>query len=38
VGSDESAIRIRSSGRLFLGINDDFLQDNSGNFRVIVYY
>jgi hypothetical protein len=38
IGSDEGAIRVRSSGRLFLGINDDVLDDNSGNFRVIVYY
>ncbi len=38
VGSDESAMRMRSSGRLYLGINDDFLADNSGSFRVIVYY
>lgn len=38
IGDDDGAIRIRSSGRLFLGINDDFLGDNSGNFRVIVYY
>ena len=38
VGEDRSAIRVRSSGRLFLGINDDYLQDNTGYFRVIVYY
>ena len=38
VGSDEGATRMRGSGRLFLGINDDVLDDNSGNFRVIVYY
>lgn len=38
VGNDTGAIRMRASGRLFLGINDDFLQDNSGSFRVIVYY
>jgi hypothetical protein len=29
---------MRESGRLFLGINDDVLADNSGNFRVTVYY
>jgi hypothetical protein len=29
---------MRSSGRLYLGVNDDFLADNSGNFRVTVYY
>lgn len=38
VGNDTGAIRMRSSGRLYLGVNDDFLQDNSGSFRVIVYY
>ncbi len=38
VGDDRGAIRMRSSGRLFVGINDDNLQDNTGYFRVIVYY
>jgi hypothetical protein len=38
IGAEQGAIRARSSGRLYLGINDDFLSDNSGNFRVIVYY
>ncbi len=38
IGGDTGPIRVRSSGRLFLGVNDDFLQDNSGNFRVVVYY
>ncbi|MCX6552905.1 MAG: hypothetical protein NTY02_18200, partial [Acidobacteria bacterium] len=38
IGNEQGAIRVRSSGRLFLGINDDVLDDNSGNFRVIVYY
>ncbi len=38
VGDETSAIRMRSSGRLFLGINDDMLADNSGAFRVTVYY
>lgn len=38
IGNEQGAIRVRSSGRLYLGINDDFLQDNSGSFRVIVYY
>jgi hypothetical protein len=27
---------MRSSGRLFLGVNDDHLADNSGYFEVIV--
>jgi len=38
IGDDRGPIRMRNSGRLFLGINDDNLQDNSGTFRVIVYY
>jgi hypothetical protein len=38
IGDDKGAIRIRSSGRLFLGVNDDNLSDNSGSFRVIVFY
>lgn len=38
IGNEQGPIRVRSSGRLYLGINDDFLQDNSGSFRVIVYY
>jgi hypothetical protein len=38
IGSDEGAVRMRSSGRLYLGINDDFLLDNSGAFHVLVYY
>jgi hypothetical protein len=38
VGDDPGPIRVRSSGRLFLGVNDDYVQDNHGNFRVVVYY
>jgi hypothetical protein len=38
IGNERGPIRMRSSGRLFLGVNDDVLQDNSGSFRVIVYY
>lgn len=38
IGKEEGAIRMRSRGRLQLGINDDYLQDNSGQFRVVVYY
>jgi hypothetical protein len=38
IGDEKGPIRVRSSGRLYLGINDQFLQDNSGNFRVTVYY
>src|SRR5436190_1905480 len=38
VGDDKSAIRVRSAGRLYLGVNDDYLKDNTGSFRVTVYY
>lgn len=38
IGDETGAIRMRSSGRLLLGINDDMLGDNSGGFRVTVYY
>ncbi len=38
IGDDTSAIRVRGNGRLYLGINDDYLRDNSGSFRVTVYY
>jgi hypothetical protein len=38
IGDDTGAIRVRGSGRLYLGINDDYLRDNSGSFRVTVYY
>lgn len=38
IGDDEGEIRIRNSGRLYLGVNDDYLQDNSGSFRVTVFY
>jgi hypothetical protein len=38
IGSDNSEIRVRSSGKLYLMINDDVLEDNSGSFRVIIYY
>jgi len=38
IGNDQGAIRMRASGRLYLGVNDDYLLDNSSNFRVTVYY
>lgn len=38
IGADRGAIRMRSSGRLLLSVNDEYLQDNSGSFRVVVYY
>jgi hypothetical protein len=38
IGSDTAGIRVRGSGTLSLGINDETLDDNSGSFRVTVYY
>lgn len=38
IGDERGGIRMRMSGRLYLGVNDDFLADNSGNFRVVVSY
>jgi len=36
IGADRGTFRARTSGRLYLGVNDDYLQDNSGAFRVLV--
>jgi hypothetical protein len=38
IGDDRGPIRMRESGRLSLGVNDDYLQDNRGSFRVTIYY
>lgn len=38
IGGDTAAFRLRGTGRLFLGINDDVLTDNSGSLRVVVAY
>jgi hypothetical protein len=38
IGGDSGPFRARGSGRLYLGINDDVLTDNSGNLRVTVSY
>jgi hypothetical protein len=38
IGNEQGPIRARSSGRLYLGVNDDVLRDNHGNFRVLVSY
>lgn len=38
IGGDRGPFRVRSSGRLYLGINDDVLTDNSGALRVVVSY
>jgi hypothetical protein len=38
IGDERSPIRVRGGGRLYLGINDDVLQDNGGSFKVTIYY
>jgi hypothetical protein len=38
IGAEGGGIRMRTSGRLYLGINDDMLGDNSGTFRVTIFY
>lgn len=38
IGDDRGPIRLQNSGRLYLGINDDVLTDNRGNFKVLVFY
>jgi hypothetical protein len=38
IGDDQGPYRVRSSGRLYLGINDDVFTDNSGSLRVTVSY
>ncbi len=38
IGDDKGPVHVKSGGRLFLGINDDNLTDNSGYFRVTVFY
>ena len=37
-GADRGPYEMRGGGRLYLGVNDDYLQDNSGTFRVVVSY
>lgn len=37
IGAGTEDIRIPTSGRLFLGINDDGLNDNSGAYEVVIY-
>jgi hypothetical protein len=38
IGDDRGPIQIRGGGRLELGVNDDYLPDNAGSFRVTVFY
>ena len=36
VGSDSGDLRAPRDGRLYLGVNDDILRDNAGQFRVVI--
>ena len=38
IGNTTSPIRVRGAGRLYLGINDDYLEDNTGQLRVVISY
>ena len=38
IGDEQGPIRLRGNGILYLSINDDALQDNSGSFRVTIYH
>lgn len=38
IGNSREPLRLRGSGRLYLGINDDYLEDNSGSLRVVILY
>ena len=38
IGNEDGPVRVSGNGRLYLGVNDDYLDDNSGAFRVTVYY
>lgn len=38
IGESDEPVRMRGSGRLLLGVNDDYLADNSGAFSVRVSY
>jgi hypothetical protein len=36
IGSGMQSFRAGSTGTLYLGVNDDYLRDNSGSFRVMI--
>lgn len=38
IGTDSGPFRVRAGGRLYLGVNDDVLTDNTGAYRVVVSY
>lgn len=38
VGNNRAPMRINRDGKLYIGINDFDFKDNSGSFRVVIYY
>jgi hypothetical protein len=38
IGTDVGPFRVRGNGRLYLGVNDDTVEDNTGGYRVRVSY
>ena len=38
IGNNRAPFKVDKGGKLYLGINDNSLQDNSGNFIVMIYY
>jgi hypothetical protein len=38
IGTDAGPFRVRGNGRLYLGVNDDQVDDNTGSYRVVVSY
>lgn len=38
IGDGDEGVRMRAGGKLYLGINDDYLGDNNGTFDVTVAY
>src|SRR5262245_35327264 len=38
IGLDVGPFRIRQNGRLYLGVNDDNVEDNTGSYYVVVSY
>ena len=38
IGMDLGPFRVRGTGRLYLGVNDDLHEDNTGAYRVVVSY
>ena len=38
IGGEQGPFRMRAGGTLYLGVNDDTFNDNSGAFRVVIHY